>query len=88
MKAILAKMTIDDLPNGNLRELARQIGISKVKELMIKCPGMVLYIPKCFSTRYYRRYIELHWEGNNAEQLARDLGVTTMTIYRHLNAKL
>lgn len=88
MKALLSKMTVEDLPNNGLRDLAAHIGISKVKELIIKCGGTVIYIPKTFNKIFCRRYIEKHWTGNNVKDLARDLGITERTVYRHLDAKL
>lgn len=88
MKALLHKMKIEDLPNRGLRDLAEQIGISKVKELIIKFGGRVVYIPKRFDKTFNRRYIEKHWTGKNVPALAKDLGITERTVYRHLNAKL
>lgn len=88
MKAILSKMEIEDLPNAGLRDLAELIGVSKVKELMIKFRGRILYIPKTFNKKYCRRYIERNWDGSNVKQLAQDLGITERTVYRHLDSKL
>ena len=88
MKAILSKMELEDLPNEGLRDLARQIGISKVKEIMFKFGGRVIYIPKTFNKTYYRRYIAKHWDGTNVRKIAEDLGITERTVYRHLDAKL
>ena len=87
MKALLSKMKIEDLPVG-AQDLARQIGVSKVKELMVKLGGRIIYIPKTFNKRYCRRYIEKHWTGDNVKQLAADLGITERTVYRHLDAKI
>jgi Mor family transcriptional regulator len=88
VKALLEKMEIEDLPSASLKEVAKQIGVSKVKELMIKCGGMVLYIPKTFNKIYCRRYIAKHWDGSNVTQLAKDLGITERTVYRHLDSKI
>ena len=88
MKALLEKMEVSDLPSKTIREVARQVGIATVKELMLKCGGMVIYIPKTFTKLYCRRYIIRHYNGSNVRQLAEDLGITERTVYRHLDAKM
>lgn len=88
MKGILDKIEVEDLPTENLQRVAKTIGISNLKVLMLKCGGMVLHIPKTYSKIYYRKYIEKNWNGKNAKKIASDLGVTERTVHRHLNAKL
>lgn len=85
MKAILSKLEINDLPDNGLREIARIVGVNVIKELIIKCPGLSVYIPKTFHKIYTRKYINKHFNGSNHSELADDLGVSTRTVFRHLN---
>jgi len=84
MKALLTKLEIEDLPDNGLRELAKTLGVNVVKELFVKCPGITVYIPKTWHRLYIKKYIKRHFTGNNYEELARDLGVTKRTIFRHI----
>jgi len=88
MKALLDKMEIDDLPNEGLKLIAEKLGMSLVKELVLKCGGTVVYIPKTFNKIYCRRYILKNWTGSNVPVLAADLGITERTVYRHLDSKI
>jgi len=85
MKAILSRIDVEDLPDNGLREIARIVGVNVIKELIIKCPGTSVYIPKTFHKIYTRKYIEKHFDGSNVDDLAADLGVSRRTVFRHLN---
>lgn len=82
MTALLDNFGIEDLPNEKLREVARTIGMSNFKALMIRCPGMV-YIPKTLNSFYHKKYIKENFKGDNYKEVAEHLGVTERTVYRH-----
>lgn len=84
MNAILDKMEIGDVPAGPLREVATVIGISKFKELIIKCPGVKIYIPKSVRTISNLKYCRDHFTGDNHRQIADHLGITKRSVYRLL----
>jgi DNA invertase Pin-like site-specific DNA recombinase len=85
MKAILSRIGLEDLPDNGLREMARIVGVNVIKELIVKCPGLRVRIPKTFHKIYTRKYIEKHFDGGNYNELATDLGVSRRTVFRHLN---
>ncbi len=86
MTALLDKLEIKDLPEG-LQEIARAIGISNVKTLMVKCPGSTIYIPKTLNSSYHHKYINEHFTGDNYAALASHLGITVRSVYRLLGTK-
>lgn len=84
MNAILDRIEVDDLPNEGLKEVARVIGISKLKELIIRCPGAKIYIPKSVRTISNKKYAEKHFNGENYQEIADHLGITKRSAYRLL----
>ena len=82
MNAILDKVNVSDLPSAELKEVAQVIGISKLKELIIKCPGMKLYIPKSIKIVSNKRYVDEHFNGGNYKEIAEHLGITVRSVYR------
>lgn len=86
MTALLDKLTIEDLPES-LREVARAIGISNVKTLIVKCPGLVVYIPKTLNASYNHKYINENFTGDNHQELADHLGITPRSVYRLVFSK-
>lgn len=82
-KSFLLKLERKDLPNEGLRILSDIIGINKIKVLLVKMPGTVVYIPK-----YFHKQIDETYLGKNfkkpIDELALMLGVSERTVYRRL----
>jgi len=84
VNAILDPIEIEDLPGEGLRQIARIIGIDKVKELIVKCPGQKVYIPKSVRTITNKRYAADNFTGNNYQDIADHLGITARSVRRLL----
>lgn len=84
MNAILDDIKVEDLPSKALQEVADVIGISMLKELIVKCPGTKLYIPKSVKTITNRKYCQDNFTGDNHAELAKHLDITKRSVYRLL----
>ena len=84
MNFLLEKLSIDDLPSPELKELAKQTSIGFVKEIIIKCSGMRIYIPKNINRVFIESYINDNFKGDNYNSLAKTLDVTPRTVRRYV----
>jgi len=84
MRSILDKIEIDDLPNQSLKDLSKVIGISKLKELIVKIPGAKIYIPNSVKSISNKKYATEHFNGENHQEIADHLGITKRSVYRLL----
>ena len=80
-------LTIDDLPNEGLQYLAQVAGMETAKKVLTHCAGMRFDIPIRPCRKAAKRYIEIHYNGNNARQLARTLGMSERFVYQVLSEK-
>lgn len=81
---LLKKIHIKDLGNDSLKDLAEIIGISKLRELSIKCPMSHFYIPKNLEINSRKEYCREHFNGGNHKELADKMGITVRSVYRIL----
>ncbi len=86
MNAILDRIEVKDLPSQALKDVAEVIGISKLKELIVRCPGAKIYIPKSIRTISNKKYAYENFNGENYQEIAVHLGITKRSVYRILKA--
>lgn len=72
------------IPEGDMRLIAYELGPDIARKMMLKLGGLKLYIPK--STAYRKWHVETYFTGNNHNDLALELGVTTSTINNYVKA--
>lgn len=84
MNAILDKITLDDLP-PNLKQIADVVGISVIKELIVKCPGVQVYIPNSIRTFVNKKYVRDNFTGANYGEISDHLGITVRSVRRLLS---
>ena len=84
MNAILDRIEIEDLQSQILKDVAQVIGIDKLKELIVKCPGAKIYIPKSVKIITNRKYANENFNGRNYQEIAEHLGITKRSVYRLL----
>jgi len=84
MNAILDPLEIEDLPTQTLRDVAGVIGIGLLKELIVKCPGAKIYIPKSVKWVSNLKYVRENFNGGNHKAIAEHLGITPRSVYRLL----
>jgi len=86
LSALLDDIQIHDLPE-NLQKVAEVIGISNIKALIVKLPGIKVYIPKSISSSYNSKYINEHFTGDNYEAIADHLGLTIRSVRRAIKSR-
>lgn len=74
----------EDLPNDDLREIAREYSLPVAVGIWKKFRGANLMLPTRFPREYSMAYIGRHWNGNNTAQLARSLGISQRTVFDFL----
>lgn len=74
----------EDLPNEDLREIAREYSLPVAVGIWRKFRGTNLPLPTRFPQEYAMAYICRHWNGNNTAQLARSLGISQRTVFEFL----
>jgi Mor family transcriptional regulator len=81
-----ADITLEDMPNNDLKLVAEHCGIAVAITLIENMGGLSIYIPgETFSFRKpMKRYIAKTWDGKNTKELARELGVSLKMIYKIL----
>ena len=84
-------ITIDDLPNDELKYLADIIGFPKVLEILMTVEqNMMVYIPKNPFRETKEKYILEHYDGTKYTmlKLAKECNITERHIYNLLRKKL
>lgn len=76
----------DDMPAGGLRVIARRLGPQVAASVWKSCRGTRIEPPQRFPRDFMIRYIQEHWDGTNAAELARALEVHQRTVERMLDA--
>lgn len=74
----------EDLPNEDLREIAKEYSLPVAVGIWKKFRGANLALPRRLPQEYAIAYIGRHWTGNNTAQLARSLGISQRTVFDFL----
>ncbi|HOW51789.1 MAG TPA: Mor transcription activator family protein [bacterium] len=82
-----SNMTLDDLPNEDLRMVAQDLGMDTALRLLRGFGGMVLSVPKTGLQKAGERYIKEFYGRLNVRQLVRETGICERQIYYILNGK-
>ncbi len=79
-------ITIDDMPNNDMKMIAEQCGIETAIDLIDKFGGLAFYIPREISSfrKAMVRYAKKNFDGRNLRELALELGVAQKTVERML----
>lgn len=81
------ELEFDDLPNDELRLVAKDFGLSVAIGIWRRLAGTPLSLPTRFPRDFAIRFIRAHYDGHNAPQLARSLGLTMRTVQDYLGAR-
>lgn len=79
-------LKIDDLPNEELRAIARTIGLDVAIKVWREFRGKQISCPAKIDRRIVCRYMRENYD-KSARELANDVGVNTRTIYRYKDYK-
>lgn len=81
-EAAVAKMTEEDMPNADMRDVARELGADVAVKLMRQLPGAYLCVPNQHPFgRIAEKFVIDKFDGSNAKQLARATGFSLRHIY-------
>ncbi|HNW37161.1 MAG TPA: Mor transcription activator family protein [Candidatus Ozemobacteraceae bacterium] len=70
------QITIDDMPNDDMRLVAETLGVQVAVDLLRHLGGITLSIPKRGLGKLAERLIRAEYDGSNAKRLAVQYGVT------------
>jgi hypothetical protein len=89
-KAWMDAMTIDDLPNDDLKFIAEHMGINTALMLIVLLPGLTVTIPKNAFKLVKERYIMHNYDGTkySINKLALDCETTQRQIYKIVKRNL
>ena len=77
-------LTVDDLPNEDLKWVAKTLGLDVAKRIWKRFAGNHVACPARMTTNAVLRYVADNCE-KPVHQLAFETGVSERTIYRYLN---
>lgn len=80
------EIRLDEIPE-DLKDLVELVGMDAVLKMMEYLGGCVIYVPARSFRRARNRYIRERFTGDNANDLARETGVTLRHVYRVLRGK-
>jgi Mor family transcriptional regulator len=80
-KELLENITIDDMPNQDMKLVAELCGIDVAVKLLQELGGVGIMIPKFGFRKVIQKYICDNFDGTNAKRLALELGVSLRFIY-------
>ena len=72
----LESVTIDDMPNDDMKFIAERCGISFAVKLLIDCGGLNLNIPKNGLNLLKAKYIKENFNGFNLKRLVTQLDIS------------
>jgi Mor family transcriptional regulator len=81
-EALIKKMGIDEMPNSDLKIVAKECGVEVAITLLKTLPGAVINIPKRAFNKVADQFVIGNFNGHNAKQLARVCGYSLNHIYR------
>lgn len=82
---VLSKMTIDEMPNEDMRTVAEVLGVDVAMGLMQNFNGTRICIPK--RTNIRRISTLLRTTSLSPREIAKELGVGQRTVYRKMKSK-
>jgi len=85
-KSFFQKLTIKDMPNKDMEDIAKLCGIGTAVKLLQNFPGTYLYIPKGGMTQMVKNHICKNFNGSNSRGLALETGYSQVHIYRILHS--
>lgn len=80
------EITIKDMPNGDMRLVAELCGIDTALILMEHLGGVNIYVPKMIEKRIMATYVQRHYTGSNAKELAIRMGKSVRFVYSLLES--
>lgn len=80
LSAMASSMTPADMPSDTLRWVAKTVGVEAAVALALELSGIPIYIPKADVTALKRRHVLRAYDGTNARELARQLGLAERTV--------
>ena len=80
-------ITINDIPPGQMSNIARECGIFDAVSLMRHIGGLQLYIPVYGKKRLNFDYIKDNYTGKNTLSIAVKLGIDASKVMRFFNSK-
>ena len=83
-KQFLSDISIEDMPNGDLKMVAEICGMDVAVKLLKELGGINIYIPQNGLRAVMRRYVKKQFNGRNAKDLANELGISLTSVYRLL----
>lgn len=87
MANLFDSLTSDDLPNDVLQHVAETCGLEVARALLVHCAGMRIDIPLRPKRDAAKRFIELNYNGSNAQALAAKIGMSERFVYKVLSEK-
>jgi hypothetical protein len=85
MRKAWDELTPEDLPTEDLRKISKRHGFEVAKDIWRLCRGTSFSLPMRLPKRFCIRYIRQHWDGHNASEVARELGITDRCVYNYIN---
>jgi Mor family transcriptional regulator len=81
-EAAVALMKEEDMPNADMRDVARELGAEVAVKLMKQLPGAYLCVPNQHPFgKIAKKFVIDKFDGSNAKQLARVTGFSLRHIY-------
>lgn len=86
----MENITIDDLPNDDLKLIAQTAGLKYALLLIWLCSGVTVVIPNNPFSKVRENYIVNHYDGSrmSINRLAIECGLSQRHIYRILKRRL
>jgi len=78
---LIQEVRIDDLPEGDLRHIANVIGVANAVQLILKAPGIHVYIAGNALNRFRERWILENKGRYNPKEMALELNCSQQWVY-------
>lgn len=78
-------LTMEDLPAGSLRTIAKRHGVRAAADIWKLLKGTRFEPPTRFPKPYMMRYVREHFDGHNANEIARALECSVRTVERMIS---
>jgi len=77
-------ITMENLPNEDLKIVAAIIGLAPTIQLMCEVPGMLISVPKNATLKARVEYVKKHYDGSKKSryELSKTCGLSENYIYR------
>ena len=77
-------ITMENLPNEDLKIVATIIGLNPTIQLMCEVPGMLISVPKNATLKARVEYVKKHYDGSKKSryELSKTCGLSENYIYR------